>query len=111
MFFIDVGVRNAVIDELEDIEHRQDKGSVFENFFFLELLKNGSLETFPPTIYFWRTTDKLEIDFIQSQNNKIKAFECKWTYENIPFTKFLKNYPNATTMIVSPETLLTTKAN
>lgn len=105
IFFLDVGIRNAIIDELGSVENRADKGKLFENFFFLELLKNGAVETFPPSIYFWRTMTKMEIDFIKTRGSSIDAYECKWGDEKVAFTKFLGLYPQAKTHIVTPESL------
>ncbi len=101
IFFLDIGIRNAIIDSFEDVEKRNDKGSVFENFVFLELLKNGNKETFPPQIYFWRTDTKLEIDFLLYKNEKLEAVECKWSNEEVSFKKFLKLYPESITRVVT----------
>ncbi|MBI3631554.1 MAG: ATP-binding protein [Candidatus Staskawiczbacteria bacterium] len=106
IFFLDVGVRNAIIDQLDPLEVRTDKGFLFENFFFLELLKIGSIETFPPVIYFWRTTTKLEIDFIVTKGSTISAYECKWKDTQVVFTQFLKLYPQGKVQVVTPELLL-----
>ncbi len=106
VFFLDLGIRNAIIDQLGDVDTREDKGVIFENFFFLELLKNGASETFPPNIYFWRTTSKIEIDFVVTKDEKISAYECKWQNDKVVFTQFLKLYPEAKTCVVTPATLL-----
>lgn len=108
IFFIDLGVRNVVADEMEDIDLNIKKGNIFENLFFLELLKKGNLETFSPNIYFWRTTDKdkLEIDFVETKNKNINAYECKWGDEEVVFTKFKKMYKDAKTFVVNPQNIL-----
>ncbi len=103
IYFIDLGIRNAVIDSLGPVEERNDKGNLFENFVFLELLKKNSTEPFPPKIFFWRTDTKIEIDFILYGNEKIHAIETKWQRESISFKKFTELYPNATTEVISLE--------
>ena len=106
VFFLDLGIRNVIIDNLDPLKNREDKGVVFENFFFLELIKKGSLENFSPRVFFWRTTDKIEIDFIQQKNTAIQAFECKWKKEMVSFSKFKKLYPQAMTTVISLEDLV-----
>ncbi len=106
IFFLDIGVRNALVDIYKKIEERDDKGSIFENFFVCERIKAGTLETFPPEIMFWRTRQGLEIDIIEKKGEEIFAYECKWKKENVSFSKFLKKYPNSKTKIVSVESLL-----
>ena len=39
VFFIDIGVRNSLVDIKKPIEERTDKGFIFENFFIAEKLK------------------------------------------------------------------------
>lgn len=107
IFFIDLGIRNAVLGKIAGaLEQRDDKGSLFENFVFLELLKKSSLEVFPKQIYFWRTRDQKEIDFLEIQNDKIKAYECKWTSQEVKFTTFLNLYPGSETKVVTPKDFL-----
>ncbi len=108
VFFLDTGIRNAIIDAMETpFEDRSDKGAVFENFCIVEHWKAGALEPFPPKIFFWRTDTKLEIDIVKVTNQKIDATECKWSKEDVSFKTFLKTYPNATTQILTPEDILT----
>lgn len=82
VFFIDIGVRNAIVDIYKKIEERTDRGSIFENVFLCERVKQGTLETFPPEIMFWRTRQGLEIDIIEKKGEEISAYECKWNNEN-----------------------------
>ncbi len=107
IYFIDPGVRNAVIDNISELSNRQDKGALFENFFIMERFKFGSTETFPPQIMFWRARGGEEIDLIEETEGKISAYECKWGNEKqVSFDVFLKKYPQAKTVIVSPENLI-----
>lgn len=107
IFFIDTGIRNAVLGDISSaLQSRQDKGVLFENFFFLELLKNSSNSVFPPQIFFWRTRDQKEVDFLEVDGENIKAYECKWSNTPVSFAKFLKLYPQARTQVATPESLL-----
>lgn len=106
IFFIDVGVRNALINALTDIEKRNDKGFMFENFFVAERMKKGALEIFPPEIMFWRTRTGLEIDVIEKNGLDIVAYECKWNNKNVSFEQFLKLYPAAHVNIITPGDLI-----
>jgi predicted AAA+ superfamily ATPase len=103
IYFIDLGIRNAVIDSLAPVDERGDKGNLFENFVFLELLKSGVNEAFPPQIFFWRTDTKLEIDFILYKDEEIHAIETKWKKTVLSFKKFLELYPQANTEVVTTD--------
>lgn len=95
VYFIDNGVRNVLAGINQEIEDRVDKGFIFENFCFTEIIKKHSLVTFPPDLMFWRTRQKLEIDFIEKNGSNISATECKWGNEDVSFNKFLSMYPGS----------------
>lgn len=105
IYFLDTGVRNALIEPV-DINDNNTKGALFENFFIMEKMKQGLLQTFSPRLAFWRTKQGLEIDLIEVENQKLTAYECKWGKEDIKFTKFLKYYPNATAQVITPDDLI-----
>lgn len=106
IYFIDTGVRNALVGIKGGVESRDDKGFIFENFYFCELLKKNSLEIFPAEIMFWRTRKQLEIDFIEKDGKNIAATECKWSPQEVVFTQFLKKYPGSKTKVVTPNNFI-----
>lgn len=55
--------------------------------------------------YFWRTTEAREIDYLETFDGQINAYEFKWNPErSVSFPKsFLNAYPEAQTQIVHPE--------
>ncbi len=107
IYFIDTGIRNVVTDLLEEnIDIREDKGALFENFFFTEKLKEYSLETFPPHLNFWRTAQKQEVDFIEQKGKELKAYECKWSSTDFSFKPFLDRYPEATSKLITLSEIL-----
>ncbi len=107
VFFLDVGVRNAIIDIDTSLNDRKDAGFIFENYFVGERIKEGSNNSiFPPEIMFWRTRTGLEVDVIEKKGTDISAYECKWGDVNVVFTRFQKSYPQAVTHIVTPNDLL-----
>jgi len=57
--------------------------------------------------YFWRTTQKQEIDYIEESNNRYMACEIKWNPRRKPrFSKtFCDNYPLSETLVINPENL------
>ena len=106
VFFLDIGVRNAIIDIASPLEARPDKGAIFENFFVSELTKKGSIEIFPPEIMFWRTRTGVEIDVIEKQGSSLSAYECKWK-ESVPVPRiFTKKYPTALFQCITLQNIL-----
>jgi len=107
VYFLDLGVRNALVGGLDGGAGDPDRGVLFESFFFAELLKRDTHEPFPPKTYFWRTRDKKEIDFIRVDGKSIRAHECKLTANSTNhLNAFLKHYPKAEARVVTPDDLL-----
>ncbi len=109
-YFIDLGIRNALINNFESLEARQDKGALWENFLVIERVKlNTYKETFA-NLYFWRTWEKQEIDLIEIRENKIYAFEFKYSSKAGQKAKtppmFAKAYPEANFSVITKENFL-----
>ncbi len=106
VFFLDTGVRNALVDIASPMNMRTDKGAIFENFFVAERVKKGTLEIFPAEIMFWRTRAGIEIDVIEKQGVVISAFECKWKETCSVPTPFKTAYPNANFDCITVENIV-----
>ncbi|OHA41797.1 MAG: hypothetical protein A3G59_01045 [Candidatus Taylorbacteria bacterium RIFCSPLOWO2_12_FULL_47_20] len=108
IYFIDIGVRNAIIGNMTYVPERHDKGAIFESFFIMERFKEEATKSFPATIMFWRSRQGDEIDVVEEIEGKIRAYECKWTMNSRSLPKsFTKKYPEAETNFVSPDSIRT----
>jgi len=96
-YFYDNGVRNALIENFNNLKLRNDKGQLWENFLFMERLKLNQNLGRRANYYFWRTYDKKEIDLIEEREGKIYGFELKWRGEIRPTVKkeFTQAYKGA----------------
>ncbi len=107
VYFLDLGLRNVLAEDVISPENRADNGHVFENFFIIERMKYLSNLGHYPSHYFWRTYDKHEVDLIELESGIIKAFECK--YNSDQSTKslhtFKETYPESHTAIVHKNNL------
>ncbi len=106
VYFLDLGVRNALVGGFSSGTNDVERGILFESLFFIELMKRDTLVSFPPKTYFWRTRDKKEIDFIRMDGRVLRAYECKLTSGSVNFATFLKYYPEAITRVVTPDDFL-----
>lgn len=80
IYFYDIGIRNALIDNFQPILLRSDIGAIWENFCIIELMKKAQKEDLPYKHFFWRNYQKQEIDYIQkiSTDAQILAYEFKY---------------------------------
>lgn len=106
IYFWDLGIRNAVIANFQQVENRLDTGALWENFVIAERMKMLNTQERFCNSWFWRTQQQQEIDLVEEENGALRAFEFKWNPKkgkaNIP-TSFAKAYPHATYTIVTPD--------
>lgn len=106
-YFIDNGVRNAIINDFRPAALRSDIGTLWEQYILGERIKLNEYKQFIVESYFWRTYDGQEIDLIELKNKKLSAFECKWKDTKIkPPTAFTKSYPKAIFQTINQENYL-----
>ena len=95
-YFLDNGVRNAMISQFNPLSLRNDIGALWENFIFMELVKKTGIEEGYDNYYFWRTHTGQEIDIIKETNGSLTAIECKWSKTDISEPHlWKKTYPDA----------------
>jgi predicted AAA+ superfamily ATPase len=105
IFFWDNGILNSVKGNLSDLSSRSDIGALWENFVISERRKYLSNNLISARSYFWRNTQKMEIDYIEERNNLFSAFEIKWNpKKKSRFSmSFTANYPVSETKVVNPD--------
>jgi uncharacterized protein len=95
-YFYDTGVRNAILNNFNTPENRQDSGSMWENFLIAERLKNNEYNRRHPNSYFWRTYTGAEIDYIEENDGALLAFEFKHNSKQVKAPKtWVEQYPEA----------------
>src|SRR3989338_5009511 len=62
LYFYDLGIRNILISDFRDLEIRQDKGGVFENFVVSELEKKRRISNAKVNMRFYREYGGKEVD-------------------------------------------------
>jgi predicted AAA+ superfamily ATPase len=92
-YFYDVGVRNAVINNFNPLDIRDDIGKLWENFMIVERLKMRTYSKLYANQYFWRTWKQNEIDLIEERDGKLFGYEIKWKDKAISAPKeWLETY-------------------
>lgn len=96
-YFYDNGIRNALINNFNRLELRNDAGELWENYLSSERIKKQNYLKIKTLNYFWRTYDQQELDWLEETSDKLTGFEFKWNENRkskIP-TAFAKAYPDA----------------
>jgi len=96
-YFVDNGVRNALINNFNPLSMRNDVGELWESYLIMERIKYQSYTNLHSLNYFWRTYQQQEIDFIEDREGKLHAYEFKWSTDKkskIP-SAWKEAYPDA----------------
>ena len=104
IYFYDNGIRNALIANFNQLESRQDVGALWENFLMAERKKYLEYHQQWTNVWYWRTTEQVEIDYVEEEGGKMTAFEMKWNEKakhKLP-RLFLNTYPESVFKVIHP---------
>ena len=107
-YFLDNGIRNALIAQFNGLEQRNDLGQLWENFVFIERMKKRAYTSIYANIYFWRTYDQQEIDLVEDREGKLHGYECKWSASKKAAAPraWKAAYPEADFTVIHPKNYL-----
>lgn len=107
-YFVDNGIRNAIINDFSPIHLRNDIGMLWENYLVTERIKKQHYQRIRRRNHFWRTYDQQEIDWIEEAADKLDAFEFTWSAQKKKKTPpaFSKAYPDAEFTVISKNNYL-----
>ena len=107
IYFYDLGLRNAIINNFNPLSLRQDVGALWENFMISERVKrNNNLGIFA-NIFFWRVTSGKEIDYIEDSGGVLSGYEFKWQKDSFSVPKeFLSAYPKSSIKLINNKNYL-----
>jgi predicted AAA+ superfamily ATPase len=89
---LDTGLRNCLLNNFQQIPERMDKGELWETTYFRHLVDKYGWDA----IYYWRTADGNEVDFVLPEVENPFAIEAKYDEALIKpnkYKKFTETYP------------------
>lgn len=103
IYFYDLGLRNALINNFEYIDNRGDAGALFENFIISELYKYNSYGNFGFHFNYWRTKSGSEVDLVLSKSDgTLLAIEIKSQSQRVN-RSFVARYPKAKLTVITKD--------
>ncbi len=101
IYFYDNGIRNMIIGNFSSLDIRQDKGQLWENFLVSERMKQNLYKNTFSRMYFWRTKQQQEIDFVEEKDGRIYGWEFKWkAKKNIRLSRTFTETYSAESMVI-----------
>lgn len=79
LYFLDTGLVCHLlgIQSSNQLNTHPLRGAIFENWVAAELVKQGANQGKRPALYFWRTYDGQEVDFLRLRGDDMDLVECK----------------------------------
>lgn len=103
-YFLDNGIRNAVIANFNPLDTRNDIGTLWENYMVAERLKYQEYNRIASNNYFWRTYEQQEIDWVEEREGALFGYEFKWKESKVKVpTQWQKAYPDATFEVINKD--------
>jgi len=104
IYFYDLGIRNALIENYNAIDIRNDTGQLWENFIMVERIKQMEYQQIYANQYFWRTHSGAELDYVEEMDGSLSGYEFKWKSGKGRISKtWLETYDNASAQIINKD--------
>jgi len=120
IYFQDNGIRNALIQNFNPPDLRNDLDALWRNYMVSERVKWIRTNRMKKQLFFWRTHTRQQMDFLEIGNGKMMAYKADpsiFSYANRKKVKIPKSfetsYPDAKTYVLNKSTywnFLTRKA-
>lgn len=106
IYFYDLGIRNALLNNFNFLDSRNDVGALWENFVITERLKYRTYHKIYADQYFWRTYDGSEIDLVEESAGQLRGYEIKWSEKKrATFPLGWQGYGNSSYTLITPTKL------
>lgn len=104
-YFLDNGIRNVLIGNLNPLQSRNDIGILWENYVISERIKHQNYSNMLVYNYFWRTYDQQEVDWVEDRGGRLYGYEIKWNSKKAPRAPkgWKSAYPNAGFQVINPD--------
>ena len=107
IYFYDIGIRNAVIENVKSLTDRNDVGQLWENFLIVERMKFLAYSKTAASSYFWRTYTGSELDYVEEGSGILSGYEFKWGNPKTRYPQsWVDTYPDARYECVNQESWL-----
>lgn len=76
-YFVDTGIRNALVGDFNPVNVRSDSGALWENYVIMERAKRHASSGRTVRSYFWRSYNGSEVDYLERDGETMNAWEIK----------------------------------
>ena len=105
-YFWDLGIRNALAGQIDHTTMPTIKGQLWENFLCVERMKKIHYANLLTNMYFWRTQQQVEVDWLEIKDGQLSAFEFKLHAKKYRTPKSFKDTYHQEVSVINRENYL-----
>ena len=105
VYFWDVGIRNALADDLTPIADRPDLEAIWQNFVIAEYLKRAAYLRTVSRHYFWRSYDGTEVDLVEVRGQEIAGYRMAYYPTNLRPSPVFRQLSPVSEALITPANL------
>ena len=83
VYFWDLGIRNALAEDLTEVDLRSDRHMLWQNFCIAERLKQIKYKRILSHHYFWKSYDGAEVDLVEMIGQDLHGFRFSYEAKNL----------------------------
>ncbi len=100
IYFYDLGIRNALLNDFRPVTMRTDFNKIFANFIIAEIKKLNAYYSLRYKFHYWKTTQGSEVALVLEKDTKLEGFSIDVYKES--FSKGFENtYPESGKHIIN----------
>ena len=101
IYFYDLGIRNALINNFNPLTKRDDVGALWENFLIIERIKLNAYTNRYVSNFFWKTYDGTEVDYVEQYADSLDGYEIKWNHKKKKAPESWLRNPNSSYKLIN----------
>ena len=103
VYFVDNGIRNALIKNFNPPLLRNDLNALWKNYMIAERIKWLKLNNSGHTCFFWKTHTRQQIDYLEITGDGMRGYKMDWEKrKKVKFPLYFSEiYPQAKTTVIN----------
>lgn len=103
VYFVDNGIRNALIKNFNPPILRNDLNALWKNYMISERIKWLKLNSVDLEYYFWRTHTRQQIDYLEISQEGMRGYKMDWEKrKKVKFPAYFSEvYPHSKTTVIN----------
>ena len=105
VYFWDIGIRNALAEDLTKVGNRSDIEAIWQNFVISEYLKQAAYRRLLGKHYFWRSYDGAEVDLVAIRGRQLYGYRTAYNPVQVRSSAVFRELKPVAEELITPDNL------